>query len=65
MFIEKEKNVEKVNFNDIINKFLSKEISDQELLSLKSWLDSNPDNRQIFDKENDLFQLLTFNIISK
>lgn len=48
--MKKEKNVAKVNFNEIINMFFSLEISDQELLSLKVWLHCNLDNGQKFDK---------------
>jgi hypothetical protein len=50
MITKEEKKVPKVNFNEIINLLFSSEISDQELLSLKLWLDSNLDNGQIFDK---------------
>jgi ferric-dicitrate binding protein FerR (iron transport regulator) len=62
---EKEQNVEKVDYNDIIIKFLSREISDEELLSLKLWLESNPDNKQIFDEENNLWQDIRFNTKSE
>jgi transmembrane sensor len=50
------KKEEKMDFNLIIAKFLSQEISDEELLLLKTWLDQDPENRRIFDEENELWQ---------
>jgi ferric-dicitrate binding protein FerR (iron transport regulator) len=40
----------------LINKFLSGEISDSEIDSLKEWLEEDPANRNIFDEENEIWQ---------
>lgn len=40
----------------LINKFFSREISESEIESLKVWLDSDRENRKIFDEENELWQ---------
>jgi len=44
------------NKRSLINKFLSDEISDSELDSLKKWLNEEPANRIIFDEENEIWQ---------
>jgi transmembrane sensor len=44
------------NKRSLINKFLSGEISDSDLDSLKTWLDEGPANRRIFDEENEIWQ---------
>lgn len=49
----KSKEVDEMN---LINKFLAKEISDEEIITLKSWLSADPGNRKIFDEENELWQ---------
>src|SRR5512133_1800828 len=43
------------NYNTLIIKFLSKEISDIELEELRSWLEKDPANRRLFDEENELW----------
>lgn len=52
--------IEKVDYLNLITKFLSEEISDNELVKLKLWLDESPDNRLIFDQENELWQETAF-----
>lgn len=44
-----------LNYNSLIIKFLSKEIEDSELIELKSWLEKDPANCRLFDKENELW----------
>jgi ferric-dicitrate binding protein FerR (iron transport regulator) len=51
------KEEEKVEFHILIIKFLSGEISDSEMIKLKSWLELDPENRRIFNEENELWQL--------
>lgn len=41
---------------NLINKFLSEEISDEEIIRLKSWLSADPANRKLFNEENELWQ---------
>jgi ferric-dicitrate binding protein FerR (iron transport regulator) len=48
---------EKMEFQILIIKFLSGEISDNEMILLKSWLELDPGNRRIFNEENELWQL--------
>jgi transmembrane sensor len=45
-----------VEYYNLIVKFFAGEISDNELTQLKLWLESDPANRRIFDKENELWQ---------
>jgi ferric-dicitrate binding protein FerR (iron transport regulator) len=45
-----------VEYYSLIIKFFAGEISDNELTRLKSWLELNPENRRIFDEENELWQ---------
>jgi ferric-dicitrate binding protein FerR (iron transport regulator) len=47
---------EEIDYRDLIIKFLAVEISDSEIDILKSWLEKDPDNRRIFDEENELWQ---------
>jgi len=44
----------------LIIKFFAGEISDNELIKLKTWLESSPENRRIFDRENELWQEASF-----
>ena len=44
----------------LITKFFAGEISDNEFIKLKSWLESNPENRRIFNEENELWQEASF-----
>jgi transmembrane sensor len=50
-------NEEKVGQNNLIMKFFAGEISETEMIELKVWLDKDPENRRIFDMENELWQL--------
>jgi len=45
-----------VEYYTLIIKFFAGEITDSELIRLKSWLELNPENRRIFDEENELWQ---------
>jgi len=45
-----------VEYYSLIIKFFAGEITDSELIRLKSWLELDPENRRIFDEENELWQ---------
>jgi transmembrane sensor len=45
-----------LEYRDLIIKFFEGEISDREMILLKSLLDRNPENRRIFNEENELWQ---------
>jgi len=45
-----------VKYNNLIIKFFAGEISDSEMIMLKSWLARDPENRRIFNEENELWQ---------
>jgi transmembrane sensor len=45
-----------MDYHILIIKFFAGEISDTELIQLKSWLELKPENRRIFDEENELWQ---------
>lgn len=45
-----------MEYHNLLNKFFAGEISDSEMILLKSWLDRNPENRRIFNEENELWQ---------
>lgn len=45
-----------LDYRELITKFLAGEISDDELVLLKTWLSQDKDNRRIFDLENELWQ---------
>ena len=47
---------EKVEYYNLINKFLAGEISGNEMILLKSWLESDPENLRIFNVENEIWQ---------
>jgi transmembrane sensor len=49
-----------VEYDDLITKFFAGEISDCELDELKKWLNLNPENRRIFNQENELWQEASF-----
>jgi transmembrane sensor len=49
-------NEELLDQQDLVTKFFAGEISDSEFKILKAWLEENPENRRIFDKENELWQ---------
>jgi transmembrane sensor len=55
------KEEEKVEYDNLIIKFFAGEISDNEVILLKSWLEMDPENRRIFDEENELWQLAGVN----
>jgi transmembrane sensor len=45
-----------VDYRNLITRFLSREISDEESALLQSWLESDPENRRFFNEENELWQ---------
>jgi ferric-dicitrate binding protein FerR (iron transport regulator) len=45
-----------VEYDNLIIKFFAGEISDRELILFKSWLNRDPENRRIFNQENELWQ---------
>lgn len=45
-----------MEYHNLIIKFFAGEISDNEMILLKSWLDLDPENRRIFNEENELWQ---------
>ena len=47
---------EELNYNTLVIKFISSEISESEIEVLKEWLEKDPANRRIFDEENELWQ---------
>jgi transmembrane sensor len=49
-----------VEYHNLIIKFFAEEITDSELVQLKSWLESDPENRRVFDQENELWQEASF-----
>lgn len=49
-----------MDYNNLIIKFFAGEISEEEFAFLKSWLEEDPENRRIFDKENELWQETAF-----
>lgn len=50
------KEEEKVEYHNLIIKFFTGEISDSEMILLKSLLDLNPENRRIFNEKNEIWQ---------
>lgn len=51
-----------MEYNNLIIKFFAGEISQEEIAFLKSWLEKDPENRRIFDKENELWQETAFQL---
>ncbi len=49
---------EKEEYYILLNKFFAGEIADSEMIRLKKWLDEDPENHRIFDRENALWQEL-------
>jgi transmembrane sensor len=45
-----------VGYQNLISKFLTGEISDDEMVVFKAWINQDPENRLIFDEENELWQ---------
>lgn len=50
------KESEKTVGQDLLSKFITGEISDSEIDMLNVWLETDPENRRIFDIENELWQ---------
>ncbi len=44
------------NYRELIIRFLAGDISEGDMEVLKVWLEADPSNRRIFDKENELWQ---------
>lgn len=51
---------ERMEQQDLVIKFLAGEISENEFIILKSWLEDSSENRRIFDRENELWQKTSF-----
>ncbi|MDO9340972.1 MAG: DUF4974 domain-containing protein [Bacteroidales bacterium] len=45
-----------MEYHNLIIKFFAGEISDNEMILLKAWLEQDPENRRIFNEENELWQ---------
>ena len=43
-------------YQSLIIKFFAHEITDDEVTILKSWIESDPENRRLFDEENEIWQ---------
>ncbi len=52
--------MKKTIYYDLLHKFFDQEISDVDLVRLKSWLSQDPENLRIFDKENELWQSTSY-----
>ena len=50
-----------MEYHNLIIKFFAGEISNDEMILLKSWLDKDPENRRYFDEENELFREVNIN----
>ena len=50
------KTEEKIDYHHLLVKLFAKEISENEILILKTWLESDPENYIIFNEENELWQ---------
>jgi transmembrane sensor len=44
-----------MEYQELLRKFFSEEISDDEVKQLRIWLASNPENRRVFDRENEIW----------
>ena len=44
-----------MDYQELLGKFFCEEISDDEIIQLKTWLESDPENRNIFDRENEIW----------
>ena len=49
-----------MEYHNLIIKFLAREISDNELVRLKTWLELDSENRRIFNQENEIWQEASF-----
>jgi len=47
---------EKIDYHNLLIKLFAREISDNEMVVLKSWLEGDPGNRHLFNEENELWQ---------
>lgn len=47
---------ENIEYQNLLIKFFAGEISDDEIIILKYWIESDPENRRLFDEENELWQ---------
>lgn len=45
-----------MTYKDLLIRFFSEDISEDEILKLKSWLEENDGNKRIFDNENEIWQ---------
>ena len=52
--------VKKIDYYNLLHKFFDQEISDRDLILLRSWLGQDPENLRIFDKENELWQSTSY-----
>jgi transmembrane sensor len=50
------KTEDKIDFHELSVKFFAQEIADNEMILLRSWLESSPGNRRIFNETNELWQ---------
>lgn len=49
-----------MGYKELLIKFFSGEITEDEMLKLKYWLESDAENRRIFDHENEIWQEASF-----
>ena len=49
-----------MDYQKLLTKFFGEEISDDEIMQLKAWLESDPENRHIFDRENEIWHSIVF-----
>jgi len=47
---------DKIDFHELSVKFFAQEIEDSEMILLRSWLESSPEHRRIFNETNELWQ---------
>lgn len=48
-----------MEYQELLRKFFGEESTDAEILKLKTWLVSNPENRRIFDRENEIWHAVS------
>lgn len=48
---------EKLDYNELITRFLEKNLNDDELILLTNWINASYENRRLFDQFNELWQL--------
>lgn len=59
------KAIVKVEYYNLLHRLFDGEISDIEMIKLKSWLEQDPENIRIFDEENELWQETSFYLNNK